>query len=225
MAKKIVFIILFLGLISVNARAGYLETEANNITEETAKTPIGLELNTGYLGTKIADPGWRYISSDNWLGSWYIEGAYSVYKSTDVFVSYGYSNYTPSQSGSPVGGSPSIILTTNNVTVGARYSYSLSRWLVPYIELGISAYIAFISISESQQQIKEQDSLVAPELTAGFYIPLKVPDKTGTLGINIQCAFGLIREYFVKPLTFDFGYLGKINMDGQRLTLGMGISF
>jgi|YelNatPaOPRAMG01_1025707.scaffolds.fasta_scaffold04179_13 opacity protein-like surface antigen len=214
------------------------ETQAQDFTQESVTVvavpqnapqisvhkPIGVKINAGYFGTKIADPGWRYISSSNWLKAVYIEGAYTLYNNVDVFANYGYSQYSPSQSSQINGVTANFDLITNIITVGARYSYPLWRWTVPYAELGVSTYVASVSISD-QQSITEHDVIVAPEITAGFYIPLKVPTATSPLGINLQFSFGLVRQYFVKPLELDFGYLGNINVDGQRLTIGFGFSF
>jgi hemolysin activation/secretion protein len=199
--------------------------EPQDAPQISVRKPIGVKINAGYLGTKIADPGWRYINSSNWLNAAYIEGAYTMYKNVDVFANYGYSEYSPSQSSQINGVTTNFDLTTNIITVGARYSYPLWRWTVPYAELGVSTYIASVSISEQQQSITERDIIVAPEIAAGFYIPLKVPTATSRLGINLQFSFGLVRQYFVKPLELDFGYLGNINVDGQRLTIGFGFSF
>ncbi len=199
--------------------------EPGDVQQVYIRKPIGVKINTGYFGTKIADPGWRYINSTNWLNAAYIEGAYTVYKNVDVFANYGFSQYSPPQSSQTNGVSTNFDLTTHIITVGARYSYPLWRWTVPYAELGISSYIASVYISELQQSITEHDVVVAPEVAAGFYIPLKVPTATSRLGINLQFSFGLVRQYFVQPLELDFGYLGKINVDGQRLVIGFGFSF
>ena len=221
--------------------AGNIGTQAQGVTQTSAgkpvaadthdvpqisvRKPFGIKINAGYIGTKIADPGWKYINSVNWLNAVYIEGAYTVYKNVDVITNYGYSDYSPSQSSQANGVATSFDLTTHIITVGARYSYPLWRWTVPYAELGVSTYIASVSISEMQQSITKHDIILAPEVAAGFYVPLKVPTATSRLGINLQFSFGLIRQYFVKPLELDFGYLGNINVDGQRLTIGFGFSF
>ncbi len=199
--------------------------ETQSVPQTSVRKPFGIKINAGYIGTKIADPGWKYINSANWLNAMYIEGAYTVYKNVDVFTNYGYSDYSPSQSAAGSGVSTNLDFTTHIITVGARYSYPLWRWTVPYVELGVGTYITIVQISELQQSITEHAVVVAPEAAAGFYVPLKVPTDTSRLGINLQFSFGIIRQYFVKPLDLDFGYLGDINVDGQRLTIGFGFSF
>ena len=225
----------------VCAAAGTIEMQAQGVTQTSVRKPVvaetqsvpqsfirkpfGVKINAGYFATKIADPGWRYINSVNWMNAMYIEGAYTVSKNVDVFANYAYSDYTPSEfvAGSSV--SANFDLTTHIITVGARYSYPLWRWTVPYVELGIGTYMTFVRISALQQSVSGHDVIVAPEAAAGFYVPLKVPTATSRLGINLQFSFGIIRQYLVEPLTLDLGYLGNINVDGQRLTIGFGFSF
>ncbi len=227
--------------IPANAVAENIETKAQGMTPTSVRKPVaaetpsvpqisirkpfGVKINTGYFSTKIADPGWRYINSVNWMNAMYIEGAYTVYKNVDVFTDYAYSEYTPSESVAGSSVSANFDLTTHIITVGARYSYPLWRWTVPYVELGIGTYITFVRISALQQSVSGHDVIVAPEAAAGFYVPLKVPTATSRLGINLQFSFGIIRQYFVEPLTLDLGYLGNLNVDGQRLTIGFGFSF
>jgi opacity protein-like surface antigen len=225
MLKRLGVIILIFGLMSVNAVAGPTDAQTGDMTGISVKKPFGVKINTGYIGTKMADPGWRYVDSYNWLGAGYIEGTYTVYKNTEVFLNSAYSEYAPSQSTSGTGPAVNFDFTTYSITAGARYGYPLWRWFVPYAELGVGSYMAFVTISEDQQTMRKQDIVIAPEVAAGFYVPLMVPTDTRRVGMNIQCSFGLIRDYLVKPLKFDFGYLGNITMDGQRLTIGFGVSF
>ncbi|MCL5278021.1 MAG: hypothetical protein M1517_09645 [Deltaproteobacteria bacterium] len=219
MMKRLFVIVLVLGLVPANVVAGFMEDPAGQVTGTSVKRPVGVKINTGYLATKMADPGWRFVDSYNWLNSWYIEGTYTVYRNLDVFGNYGYSDYSGS------GNSISTDFTSHQVTFGARYSYPLWRFTVPYVELGIGSYFVSFDVSAPGQSIGKHDIVVAPEAAVGFYIPLKVPTDTSTTGVNIQCSFGLIRSYFIEPLRFDFGYLGDIDIDGQRLVIGLGMSF
>ncbi len=225
MIKRFGLLLLVLGLTSVQAIAGLIDVPAEAITGTAIKIPFGIKINVGYMGTKIADPGWRYIDSYNWLGAPYVEGTYTVYKNLDIFLNTGYSDYIPSQSTSASGTTVNIDFSTFILTAGARYRYPLLRWFVPYAEIGVGSYLASVTISEDQQSIRKQDVIAAPEIAGGFYIPIMVPTDTRRVGMNIQCSFGLIRGFFVQPLKLDFGYLGDINVDGQRLTIGLGVSF
>ncbi len=219
MVKRLWIIMIALSLAPASARAGSMKAQAGPMTETSVRTPVGVKIYNGYLATKIADPGWRYVDSDNWLGSWYYEGAYTVYKNVDVFANYAYSDYYGTGNGI------STEFTAHQITVGARYSYPLWRFTVPYVEFGIGSYIVSFDISTPGQDIRRGDVIVAPEAAVGFYVPLKVPTATSTVGVSLQCSFGLIRSYLVRPLKFDFGPLGDIDIDGQRLVIGAGVSF
>ncbi|MCL4479224.1 MAG: hypothetical protein M1381_09040 [Deltaproteobacteria bacterium] len=207
--------IVFLILITPAAGfAGY------KVPVNTSSTPFGIGISTGYFGTKVSTPGFGYISPDNWIESWYIEGSYTVHKHVDVFANYGYSNMIGNGTNSDI----TTTLTTHIITAGVRYQYELSKRFIPYGELGVSGYIGNVDVSAQLQDINKTAYAVAPEISAGFYLPVIIPSNSHTT-VGIQFSFGLFRDYLVKAAYFDFGYLGKITIDGQRITIGLRVAF
>ncbi len=115
-------------------------------------------------------------------------------------------------------------LTAHIITAGVRYQYELSKRFIPYGELGVSGYIGNVDVSAQSQDINKTGYADAPEISAGFYLPVIIPSNSHTT-VGIHFSFGLFRDSLVKAASFDFGYLGKITIDGQRITIGLRVAF
>lgn len=178
-----------------------------------AHAELNMNISIGYSGIRILDPGFDYISQNNYLDEFNLGAGYRFYDNLSAFVNYIYAYEKSAET-------IKSILMTHGALLGVRYTLSYVRWIQPYIDAGFIYYWGRLALSDEYSELKKRDWTLG---FAGDIGVLIFPFKKYNL--FFKTSIGYILNPHFDNLTLNFDGFGVLEMEGRRYTVSAGIFF
>ncbi len=183
------------------------------LTLAPARAERGTTISIGFSTGRILDPGFDYISEDNYHDEFNVEAGYEFYKNLSASGSYCYSR----ESGGDI---TKTTLITHCSQLGVRYTLSYLRQFQPFLDAGLIYYWGKLIIEDPYTSLKKRDYTIGLAGDIGIYI---YPFKKMDLFLRFSAGY-LLNSHF-DNLPLNFGRFGVLEMEGRRYVISAGYSF
>jgi hypothetical protein len=178
-----------------------------------ARSEMGVKIIAGYSTIRILDPGYDYISDNDFREEFYAEADYKFYNSFSAFGSYCYSG----ESGNDT---VNTMLVTHCAQLGVRYTLSYLKRLQPFVDVGLIYYWGRLTFDDSYSTLKERD--YTSGISGNFGIDV-YPFKKASLFLKLAMGYALNPSF--DNLTLNFKRFGTLDIEGRRYTVAVGFGF
>lgn len=178
-----------------------------------ARADIGMGVGIGYSSIRVLDPGFDYISGNNYLEELNIEASYRVHGDFSAILDYMYSYQKAEET-------IKSFLITHGAILGVRYTLSYIKWIQPYTDAGIVYYWGRLALSDKYSELIERDWTLGISGEIGL---LLLPSQKYNLFLKASAGYILNPHFDNLPL--NFGRFGVLELEGRRYTITGGILF